>query len=267
MPRFLLDLEFAGAAFAGTQCQAEGLRTVQAEVQRAVAELDGQPRHVRFASRLDAGVEAEHLPADVELTRAWEPGVLAPALTDRLPADLAVRRAARVADDFNAIAAAVRKSYRYRILVRPVRPGLERRALWLKRLDHPNLMQACADLLVGSHDLSGFANLRHDGSDSEDPVRTVESARWHLQSEAGALTCTFRIRGRGFLYRQIRGFVGAMVAVATGNRALADFAACVGGGRGAVKVGNVAPAEGLTLEHVLFDPEPAWAPAAAGATP
>lgn len=261
MPRFLLELEFAGAGFAGTQWQAGGQRTVQDEVMRAVAELDGQRRHVRCASRLDAGVDAERLPADVELVRAWDPCVLALALTDRLPPDLAVRRAAAVADGFDAIRAAVRKSYRYRIVVRPVRPGLDRRCLWLKRMDHPELMQACADQLIGDRDLSGFANLRHDGSDGDDPVRTVESAHWTLQPDAGALVCTFRIVGRGFLYRQVRAFVGAMVAVATGNRTAADFAACVAGGRGAVKLGNVAPAEGLTLEHVAYDPEPAWAAA------
>lgn len=261
MPRFVLDLEFAGAGFAGTQWQT-AQRTVQAEVMRAVQDLDGQRRHVRFASRLDSGVDAEHLPADVELSREWRPGVLATALTDRLPPDLAVRRAARVEDSFDAIAAAVRKSYRYLIVVRPVRPGLDRRCLWLKRMDRPQLLQACADRLVGRQDLSGFANLRHDDSDGDDPVRSIESARWTITADHEALRCTFRVVGRGFLYRQVRGFVGAMAAVACGSRDESDFAACVAGGRAATKVGNVAPGDGLTLERVDFDPEPAWEPAA-----
>lgn len=257
MPRFLLDLEFAGAEFCGTQWQL-GHRTVQAEVMRAVEELDGTRRHVRFASRLDSGVDAEHLPADVELSREWPPATLALALTDRLPADVAVQRAARVADGFDAIIHAVAKTYRYRLLVRPVRPAQERRCWWLKRMDHPGLLQACADRLVGRHDLSGFANLRHDDSDGDDPVRSITAATWSVADGDGGLALTFRVTGAGFLYRQVRGFVGAMVAVATGSRSPEDFAACIAAGRAAVKVGNVAPAEGLTLERVLVEPEPAW---------
>ncbi len=134
MPRFALDLELDGRAFAGTQWQ-KGQRTVQAELLAAVAGLDGQERHVRLVSRLDSGVDAEHLPCDVELARAWDPAVLCQALTDRLPADLAVRRAAIVPDGFNAIADAIGKTYRYRIALRPVRPVRDPRCWWLRRLD------------------------------------------------------------------------------------------------------------------------------------
>lgn len=257
MPRFLLDLEFAGGAFCGTQWQT-GQRTVQAEVMRAVEELDGVRRHVRFASRLDSGVDAEHLPADVELSRDWAPGTLALALTDRLPPDIAVQRAAKVPDDFDAIIAAASKTYRYRMLVRPVRPAHDRRCWWLKRMDHPGLLQECAVRLHGRQDLSGFANLRHDDSDADDPARSIFSAGWTSEPGEGGLRLAFRVSGAGFLYRQVRGFVGAMVAVATGSRTMADFEACIAGGRAAAKVGNVAPAEGLTLEQVVVHPEPAW---------
>lgn len=261
MPRFVLDLELDGRGFAGTQAQKDQ-RTVQAELETAVAGLDGRERHVRLASRLDSGVDAERLPCDVELSRAWDPGVLCQALTDRLPPDLAVRRAAAVADGFNSIADATDKTYRYRIAFRPVRPARDPRCWWLRRLDRLDLLQPCADLLVGTRDLSGFANLRHDDSDAGDPVRRVDWARWTAAREPDGMLLTFRIAGSGFLYRQVRGFVGAMAAVATGRWPLADFAACCAGGRAAAKVGNVAPPDGLRLERVRYDPEPAWVAAA-----
>ena len=257
MLRYALDLELDGRAFAGTQWQ-KGQRTVQAELMAAVAGLDGQERHVRFASRLDSGVDAEHLPCDVALERTWDPAVLCQALTDRLPSDLAVRRAAVVADGFNAIGDAVGKTYRYRIALRPVRPVRETRCWWLRRLDRTDLLQPCADLLVGEKDLSGFANLRHDDSDGEDPVRRVDAATWSILGE----DLVFHVSGAGFLYRQVRGFVGAMAAVATGRWPFAEFAACCNGGRQAPKVGNVAPSEGLCLESVRYDPSPAWVDAA-----
>lgn len=257
MPRYAIDLELDGRNFAGTQWQ-KGQRTVQAELLAAVAGLDGQERHVRICSRLDSGVDAEHLPCDVELGRTWDPAVLCQALTDRLPADLAVRRAAVVADGFNAIGDATGKTYRYRISLRPVRPVRDARCWWLRRLDRTDLLQACADLLPGDKDLSGFANLRHDGSDADDPVRRIDNARWTIDGEH----LTFRVSGAGFLYRQVRGLVGAMAAVATGRWPFEDFAACCAGGRQAAKVGNVAPPDGLCLESVRYDPEPAWVVAA-----
>ena len=257
MPRYLLDLELDGRAFAGTQWQ-KAQRTVQGELMAAVAGLDGVERHVRIASRLDSGVDAEHLPCDVELQRAWDPAVLCQALTDRLPTDLAVRRAALVGDAFNAIGDAVGKTYRYRIALRPVRPVRDTRCWWLRRLDRTDLLQPCAELLVGTRDLSGFANLRHDESDGHDPVRRIDSAQWTVAGE----DLTFRVSGAGFLYRQVRGFVGAMAAVATGRWPFAEFAACCTDGRQAAKVGNVAPSDGLCLEAVRYDPEPAWVVAA-----
>jgi len=119
-------------------------------------------------------------------------------------------------------------------------------------------LQDCADLLVGDKDLSGFANLRHDGSDGDDPVRRVDSAVWAIDGEM----LTFHVSGAGFLYRQVRGFVGAMAAVATGRWPFEEFAACCANGRQAAKVGNVAPPDGLCLESVRYDPEPGWAVAA-----
>jgi len=261
MPRYLLDLDLDGRAFAGTQTQ-KNQRTVQTELETAIAGLDGARRHVRLASRLDSGVDAEHLPCDVAIERTWDPAILCQALTDRLPRDLAIRRAAIVADGFNAISDSTGKTYRYRIAFRPVRPVRDQRCWWLRRLDRTDLLQPCADLLVGTQDLSGFANLRHDDSDANDPVRTISSARWTLEREPDGMILTFRVAGTGFLYRQVRGFVGAMAAVATGRWPMAEFAACCADGRKAAKVGNVAPPDGLCLEQVRYDPEPAWAVAA-----
>ncbi len=260
MPRFLLECELAGAGFAGTQAQ-KAQRTVQQVLAQAVASLDGCDRHVRPASRLDAGVDAERLPCDVELGRDWEPGELCQALSARLPEDLVVRRAARVPDAFNAIGDATGKTYRYRIAVRPIRPVLHRRAWWLRRMDHPDILQPLADLLPGSRDLSGFATLRHDGTDGNDPVRRIDQARWELARDGDDLLLTFTIAGAGFLYRQVRGLVGAMACVACGTRTRDDFAAVVAQGKAAPRVGNIAPPEGLCLIAVRYDPEPAWVPA------
>jgi tRNA pseudouridine38-40 synthase len=257
MPRVALEIEFDGAQFAGSQMQ-HGLRTVQGELTTVLGDIAGEAVVVRPASRLDAGVSAEALPADVLMPHLPGTGAqlrnLGQAVAGRLPADLSVRRVALVDERWNAQYAAVHKTYRYRVTVRGTKPVLTTRCWWIKRLDHPDLLQTLADQLIGTKDLRRFANLRHDGSDDDERVREITTARWENDGEHRIL----HIGGTGFLYKQIRGFVGAMVHVAQGRRPVSDFAALVAGDTTVRRLGNIAPPEGLVLERVTYDPEPEW---------
>ncbi len=255
---YALAVEFDGGGFCGTQVQGKGERTLHAVLAAAVERLDGAPVHLRLASRLDTGVSASWLTADVRLRRQRDPALILSALNGNLPRDVAVRAVAPVAAGFNAIGAASGKTYVYRLSVRPVRLVLDRTAWWLRELDHPERLAELAALIRGRHDLSGFACLRHNDSDAADPVRTITAAEWSLARLDGAEEWTLRLSGTGFLYKQIRGLVGAMVHVAGGRASVEDFRRLMAAGRNAVKFANVAPAEGLRLERVAYDPEPAW---------
>ena len=258
MPRYALELEYDGAAFNGTQLQGKGERTLQAVLDQAAAAVDGAPIGVRMGSRLDAEVSAEALGADALFSRAWDPLALGFALSQVLPADVVVRRVAVVDDKWSAKHRASAKTYRYRIRVRGVRPVLDQRCWWVRRVDHPDLLNQLAPLLVGDHDLAGFACLRHDETDDEDPSRRILAAIWEHSSDGHDQLLTFRITGEGFLYKQVRGLVGAMLYVAQGRATPADFAASVAAGRGARRLGNIAPGHGLVLERVGYEQEPAW---------
>ncbi len=260
MPRYALELEFAGAAFNGTQVQDHG-RTLQGVVAQTLVDLVGHSVDLRPGSRLDQGVSARALPSDVRLDRDWDPVVLGLALNQKLPKDIIVRRVAGVADGFDARRDSVAKAYRYRVLVRPTRPVLDHAALWIRHLPHPERLADLAALIPGRHDLSGFACLRHDETDVKDPVRDYLTARWSAQpcgDEADGSEYTFRIRGAGFLYKQVRGLVGAMVHVAAGRATVDDFMRAMADGRAATRLANIAPAEGLLLERAEFTPEPDW---------
>lgn len=257
MPRYAIALEFDGTAYVGTQRQAVG-RTLQAEAEAALTRLTGDPVRVRFASRLDAGVSATFLPCDVCLVRDWSPETLGAAMAARLPADAGVLAVARVADDFDARRDARAKTYVYRIVVRTTRPALEPHAWWLGRLAHPACLSQLAEKLPGHRDLSGFACLRHDSSDADDPFRTVHAASWTILPHPWGMELLFRISGSGFLYRQVRFLVGGMIQVARGSSSVPDFLATVAGGRQAPRVGDVAPPQGLRLESVGYEPEPDW---------
>ncbi|MBA3685431.1 MAG: tRNA pseudouridine synthase A [Planctomycetes bacterium] len=257
MPRYALELEFNGADFSGSQSQTNA-RTVQDVVQSALAALAGERVGFRPASRLDQGVSAAALPGDCLLARDWDPEVLGLALNHQLPEDVVVRRAARVPDAFDARRNAAAKHYRYRVLVRPVRPTLDRACLWVRRLQDPARLHELAALIPGRHDLSGFACLRHDDTDQQDPHRDYLAALWSDRILDDAIEWSLRISGRGFLYKQIRGLVGAMVHVAHGRARPDDFRAAMAAGWSARRLGNIAPAEGLLLAGVDYEPCPDW---------
>lgn len=258
MPRFAIALEYDGKDFAGTQTQAPGLRTLQQVLGEAAARLEDRPCQVRLSSRLDAGVSATALIADLLVERTWEPAALGQALSSHLPPDAVVRRVAPVPDDWFAKIQAKAKTYHYRVCRRTVRPVLDQRVWWVRRMDHPERLGQAARLLPGHRDLSGFACLRRDETDDQDPFRAVLSADWLSEARDGQELHTFRITGEGFLYKQVRGLVGAMVFLAQGNATVDDFAAAMADGRGTRRLGNIAPPEGLCLVETRFDPEPAW---------
>jgi tRNA pseudouridine38-40 synthase len=259
MPRYAFDLEYDGRAFNGSQAQA-GLRTLQTLLATAMTELNVEPVQVRPASRLDAEVCAEHLPCDAWFVREWEPRELAAALSSRLPTDVSVTRVARVHDRWHAQHDARTKTYRYTLVLRGSRPVLEHHATWVRQVDHPELLHEMARLVVGTRDLSGFACLRRDDSDGDDPVRTIASAAWTIDRRPLGTYLIFHVSGDGFLYKQVRGLVGAMIHVAKGRKPMSTFAATIAGGRAAERIGNIAPAKGLVLERVAYEPEPDWLP-------
>ncbi len=259
MPRVLLDLEFDGAAFHGTQVQGKGERTLASVVTPALLRFCDDPVP-RFASRLDGGVGAVSLPTDVWIDRVPQNGLgaLARAITSKLPRDAAVVRIAPVADDFDAIRHAVAKTYTYRLLIRGTAPARDHRCWWVEAVDHPEILDQLAARITGRHDLRGFACLRHDDTDLNDGTRTIHSATWTWTDTLPGRLGTLRIRGTGFLYKQIRGFVGAMVSAAQGRRPVADFLAIADGHGDITRLGNLAPPDGLCLDNVEYDPPPAW---------
>lgn len=257
MPHYLLDCEFSGARFFGTQRQ-PGRRTVQGAIEYALGVVVSGNVTVRTGSRLDAGVDARHLPCDVRLERDWDLRALCHAINRHLPDDCRVRRAARVADGFNAIHRAIAKTYRYRVVIRGAASARDQHRWWQTRTADPHMLDRLAALLPGRQDLSAFSALRRDDTDQDDPVRSILSSHWEHGSDDGDETHDLLITGQGFLYKQVRALVGAMVSCATGATPESAFLAAIAAGRSGLRPGNIAPPEGLCLERVAYQSEPEW---------
>lgn len=245
---FRLTLEYDGAGFDGWQVQAEGTRTVQGELEAAVARICGAQVRVLGSGRTDAGVHAEGQVASVCVETEVPDLRLRRALNGVLPDDVVVRDLREADEGFDARRGAVSKLYRYSIWNGPQRSPLRAsRALRLeRRLDLVAVRRAAADL-VGVHD---FAAFQAAGSDVKTSVR--ELLRVDALGRSGA-EVDFYFEGTGFLRHMVRILVGTLIQVGSGRRA-ADSIPGLLASRDRGQAGPTVPANGLTLLEVRYAP-------------
>jgi tRNA pseudouridine38-40 synthase len=246
--RIRLDLAYLGASFEGWQVQETiraGVRprTVQGELERALASLQGRHLPVTGAGRTDSGVHADgqvaHFDAPADGPRI-PPDGLRRGLNAGLPEDLRVLAASAVPDDFHARFSAVGKVYLYRLrrgeFLHPHRGLVE--ALARERLD-VGAMREAARRLVGRRDFGPFSIT---GSDPGSTVRTL--ARLDVEEDGDLLL--IRAVGDGFLRGMVRRLVGTLREAGRGKTPPEAAPE---------RPGPTAEARGLTLLHVLYPPE------------
>jgi len=245
--RIALGIEYDGSNFRGWQSQDAGqnVRTVQTVLEAAASRVADEPIAVVCAGRTDAGVHASgqviHFDtAAVRSERAWVFGINA-----NLPKDVCVLWAKPVGDDFHARFTAVRRAYRYTILMRPVRPTfLAYRVTWHHRDLSPEPMREAAQYLLGEHDFSSY---RAVGCQARSPVRTLHKLEvtrqgpfLHLDLEANA-----------FLHHMVRNVAGVLMAIGAGERN-PQWAREVLEARDRTVGGITAPPHGLYLTRVDY---------------
>jgi tRNA pseudouridine38-40 synthase len=282
-----LTLEYDGTGFAGWARQ-PGMRTVQEEVEGALRTVlgqlghDGEPLALTVAGRTDRGVHAWGQVASY-VHEAVDPL----RLNTLLPADVAVLAAEPAAADFDARHDARSRTYCYRVHARRARAVLTRgRALWWPHPLDRDALDACARVLVGTHDFTAFTPTETGHTRFE---RDVLRAEWRPASPAaqrapaagaaplatrrtptadaapfatwGALTAgaaaeggllEFWIEADSFMRHMNRILVGTMLDVARGRRDVEGFAQLLEG-RPRREASATAPAHGLALASVAYD--------------
>jgi len=239
-----LDIEYDGGGFKGWAVQ-PGQRTVQAELEAALATVLREQVQLTVAGRTDAGVHALGQVASFATDAA-----VGEDLTRRLngvsPDDVAVTAASVVADGFDARGDARSRSYLYRILTRSSPSPLERgRALWWPHRLDLGALEQCADVLAGKHDFTAFTPTQTDHVHFQ---RNVLTATWERNNDI----LTFRITADAFMRNMVRVLVGTMLREASNppqgtqsfNRLLQ------GAPRSAA--GDTAPPHALYLESVSY---------------
>ena len=246
--RVRLDLSYDGTGFAGWATQ-PGLRTVQDEVERALATVLRLPRvRTTCAGRTDAGVHARGQVVHVDLPAGCWDGdgrALGRRLAGVLPEDVGVRAVGAAPPGFDARFSPLWRRYAYRVSEHPFGPDpLRRRDV----LDHGrpldvDAMAAAAAPLLGAHDFAAFCR-RREGATT---VRTLLELTW--VREDGLLVAT--VVADAFCHNMVRSLVGASLAVGEGRRP-PGWPAEVLAARERRPDVAVAPPHALTLEEVHY---------------
>ena len=243
--RLKLIVAYDGFGFSGWQSQAKG-GTIQDRIEAAFTQVVGQKIRVHGAGRTDAGVHALGQCAHVDLPTKLEPAVLVAALNASLPQQIRLLRCRFVPRTFHARFSARGKIYRYRLATTPVLSPFEFGHAWhvAGSLDD-GLLRACAREFVGRHDFAGFAANR--GHAVTSTIRTIRALRVHRTPSSTVM----EFDGEGFLYKQVRLMVGAIVRCGLGKTSVGEVRERLHGA--ALESPRlVAPANGLTLVRVRY---------------
>jgi tRNA pseudouridine38-40 synthase len=237
-----LVLEYDGGAFAGWAAQ-PGLRTVEAELARALGVLLRSPVQLTVAGRTDAGVHALGQVASYEGS-----AVPVRSLNALLPDDVAALSCDEAPPGWSARFDATSRAYCYRVLARRGRPAVERgRVLHWPHVVELDVLHQCAAALVGARDFTAFTPTETDHVRFS---REVYAAYWSADKDR----LTFWIEADAFMRHMNRVLVGTMLEVASGRRDLSSFRALLAG-RPRAEAGPTAPAHGLYLVGVGYDGE------------
>jgi tRNA pseudouridine38-40 synthase len=245
--RLRLGISYDGRALHGWARQ-PGQRTVQGDLEQALATVLRTDVDLTVAGRTDAGVHATGQVAHFDVPReVWEEqeSRLVRRLRGVLPPDIAVPSVTEAHPDFDARFGALARHYVYRLTDSPAGPPPLRRADtvgWPRSLDS-DAMALASGLLLGEQDFAAFCR-RREGATT---IRTLLA----LDVVRDGDLITMSASADAFCHSMVRSLVGALLAVGEGRRLPEWPAALLSLTERASDV-PVAPAHGLTLVRVDY---------------
>lgn len=251
--RVALVIQYLGTRFHGWQRQPHH-RSVQAEIEDAIASVVGKSVTLHGAGRTDSGVHAAAQVAHFETDFPVPAHRWSSVLNARLPEDILIRGSAAVSPSWHARFSALWRRYRYTLYIDP-RPNLFLQPYTWHYYHHPldvECMQAALQPLLGRHHLSAF--------------HRAGSSRCHSWVDVQEATCTsvatacgqgssalvqIEVQASGFLYGMMRLLVGQLVQVGAGLRSPDSFTQ-IWQTEQRTEVKYAAPAKGLCLLRVGY---------------
>jgi tRNA pseudouridine38-40 synthase len=245
--RVALVIQYLGTRFHGWQRQPQH-RSVQAEIEQAIAALVGYPVALHGAGRTDTGVHAAAQVAHFEVVSQIPASRWASVLNARLPDDILIRGSAMVGSSWHARFSALWRRYRYTIYTNP-RQNLFLQPYTWHYYHHPlavERMQSALEPLLGRQHLAAFhragSGRRHSWVNVQEATCTTD--------ESGSLF-QIEVQASGFLYGMMRLLVGQLVQVGAGLRSPEAFTQ-IWQTEQRNEVKYAAPAKGLCLLRIGY---------------
>ncbi|WKD59814.1 tRNA pseudouridine(38-40) synthase TruA [Corynebacterium caspium] len=260
--RLRLDLAYDGTDFHGWAAQKDPqLRTVEGVLTAKLELVLRVPIKLTVAGRTDAGVHAAAQVAHVDIPQAaldgrsiaGDPQRLVRRMAKLLPPDISLRECTYAPAGFDARFSALRRHYTYRITTHPAGPLPTRvrdTATWNRPVEFARL-QETADALVGLQDFAAFCRAR----DFATTIRNLEGMWWEdISTPAEPQLYQARVTADAFCWNMVRSLVGCCMAVAQGQRTLADVDRFLHEKQRSPEI-PLAPACGLSLGGVDYPRE------------
>ena len=252
--RWRFDIAYDGTNFSGWAAQ-DGRRTVQGELESWIARILRlrEPPRMVCAGRTDAGVHARGQVAHLDLdpTMIIDGGNdLVRRLNQVLGGDCVVRRISVAPPGFDARFGAIWRRYVYRLSDAGEPPD----PLYRYQIAHVSTevdltrLNEEAVMLLGLRDFGAFCR-RREGASTIRTLLELTGRRIPSGPMVGVIECT--VRADAFCHSMVRSLVGALVAVATGQRDHEWLASVTQRGVRDSTI-MVMPAAGLTLEEVGY---------------
>lgn len=255
MKNILLTLSYDGTDFCGWQRQdfadkGKSVRTVQAEIEKALQKVLKEPVKLYGSGRTDSGVHAAGQAANFfSPIDSIPPEKYVYALNAFLPKDIRINSSKEVSEDFNARFSATSRTYRYFIHCGQSPLASETRYVWaIHRYPNLKVLNEMASHLKGEIDCATFAAA---GDQSVSTFRYLDNAVFYPDSTNGE-RIVFEISANAFLWKMVRSLTGTLLFFEKSGRD-GDYFKKVLESKDRKMAGPTAPAEGLFLWNVAFD--------------
>lgn len=245
--RIAMGVEYDGSHYLGWQSQREG-ETVQQNVERAISQVANQPIKIFCAGRTDTGVHASEQVIHFETNAFRKPYSWIHGCNTNLNKSISILWATEVPETFHARFSAIKRSYRYTILNRDIRPAIKQNYVSFvhKHLDISR-MQKAAEHLLGTHD---FTSYRTVACQAKSPVRCLHKLKVTREGEYVHLD----LEADGFLHHMVRNIAGVLIKIGIGEADI-DWSKQVLEYRDRSLGGVTASAKGLYLTKISYPDE------------
>lgn len=231
-----------GTHFSGFQVQ-PGIRTVQGELEDALAVLLKSPIRLSTSSRTDAGVHARqnffHFDSDIDLHHK-----MIYNLNAIIARDVAVTNIYEMEDTAHSRFDALSRLYKYYIY-NSKNPFLADRGWYYPFKLDVGLLQEAAGVLKGYKDFTSFSKRN---TQVHTFICDIQEATWDWENNV----LVFTVRANRFLRGMVRALVATMLKVGRGTITLDQFREIIES-KNCAKADFSAPAKGLFLEEVRYD--------------